>query len=184
MAEPTPEAAPEAAPAPAKKKSKLLIIIIAAVVVLGAAGGGAYFFLGKGDAEAQTADAAPDAKGKDKAAKGKKAKEPKAPAVYVKFDPPFVVNFEAKGVMRFLQVGVEVMTRDPATAELIKSNAPVLRNDLLMLLGNQSYETISTREGKEQLRGEALKAVAKIITDEGGTAKNVEQLYFTSFVMQ
>lgn len=174
-----PEAAPEAAAAPAKK-SKLLIIIIAAVVLLGAAGGGAYFLLGnKGDAE-MTADARHE-KGKDK---GKKAKEPKAPAVYVKFDPPFVVNFEAKGMMRFLQVSVEVMTRDPATAELIKVNDPVLRNDLLMLLGNQTYETISTREGKELLRGEALKTVAKIVTDEGGIAKNVEQLYFTSFVMQ
>ena len=104
--------------------------------------------------------------------------------MYVAFDPPFVVNFEAKGMMRFLQVSLEVMTRDPVTADLIKQHEPVLRNDLLLLFGNQTYEMISTREGKEELRKEALAAVARIISDEGGDPKHVEQLYFTSFVMQ
>ena len=46
------------------------------------------------------------------------------------------------------------------------------------------YETISTREGKEQLREAALEVVAKIIDEEGGEGEKVEQLYFTSFVMQ
>jgi flagellar FliL protein len=87
-------------------------------------------------------------------------------------------------MMRFLQVSVEVLTRDPATAEMIKQHDPMLRNDLLMLLGNQTFEKISTREGKEELRKEALAIVAKVIESEGGDAKTVEQLYFTSFVMQ
>jgi flagellar protein FliL len=110
--------------------------------------------------------------------------KPKAPALYVEFEPPFVVNFEAKGVMRFLQVSVQVMTRDAETAELVKQHDPKLRNDLLLLFGSQTYETISTLEGKEHLRNEALQTVAKVIDDEGGEGKTVEQLYFTSFVMQ
>ena len=176
MADATPAAAAEAAAAPPKKSKLLVIIVVAALVVVGAAGGGFYFFNRGGDQQAA------DAKGKGK--KEHKEAVPKGPAMYVKFDPPFVVNFEAKGVMRFLQVSVEVMTRDPATADLIKLHDPMLRNDLLMLLGNQTYDTIGTREGKERLRNEALQAVAKVIASEGGTAKNVEQLYFTSFVMQ
>jgi flagellar FliL protein len=114
----------------------------------------------------------------------KKKEEHKLPAAYLKFDPPFVVNFENRGMMRFLQVSVEVMTRDATTAELIRLHDPKLRNDLLMLLGSQTYETISTREGKEKLRGEALKVVHDVITAEGGKPEQVEQLYFTSFVMQ
>lgn len=181
MADAPPAAAAEAQPAP--KKSKLLLIIIACVVVIAAAGGGFYFFSHGEEAE-QSVDAKDKDKGKSKSKKAKHDAEPKAPAVYVKFEPPFVVNFEAKGAMRFLQVSVEVMTRDPATAELIKQNDPMLRNNLLLLLGNQTYDTISTREGKEHLRGEALQEVAKVIASEGGSGKNVEQLYFTSFVMQ
>jgi flagellar FliL protein len=201
-----PAAAPEAAakdgekaPAAAKggSKKKLLIIIAAAVLVLGGAGGGAFFFMNKGHADEEvTADAdegdaeehdAKDAKkAKSKSKKDKKAKkaEPKAPALYVKYEPPFVVNFEAKGVMRFLQISMEVMTRDAPTSEVIKLHEPKIRNNMLMLLGSQTYDTLSSMEGKEGLRKQALETIAKVVEDEGGEGKKVEDIYFTSFVMQ
>ena len=162
------EAVAEAPVAP--KKSPLMMIVIA-LVALAAGGGGAYFFATKGDKAAQE-------EGADK------KDEVKLPAQYVKLDPPFVVNFEAKGLMRFLQVTVEVMTRDAATIDLINKNDPMIRNDLIMLFGSQTYENISSREGKEKLRADALKVVADVITAEGGKGDKVEQLYFTSFVMQ
>jgi flagellar FliL protein len=64
------------------------------------------------------------------------------------------------------------------------ANDPVVRNDLLLLLGNQHYETIATREGKEKLRAQALGAVRKVVTNAGGKADKIEAVYFTSFVMQ
>jgi flagellar FliL protein len=202
-----PAAAPEAAAkdgdkAPATKggsKKKLLIIIAAAVLVLGGAGGGAFFFMNKDHDEEVTADAdegeeaeaeehdAKDAKkAKSKSKKDKKGKkaEPKAPALYVKYEPPFVVNFEAKGVMRFLQISMEVMTRDAPTSEVIKLHEPKIRNNMLMLLGSQTYDTLSSMEGKEGLRKQALETIAKVVEEEGGEGKQVEDLYFTSFVMQ
>lgn len=184
------EATEAAEPVQKKSSKKLLIMIAAAVLVLGAGGAAAYFFLGGEDEEAVAEEAATAKDGKGKAgakAKGKekgKEQKPKLPAQYVKLDPPFVTNFESKGMVRFLQITVEVMTRDPATIELIKLHDPMIRNDLLLLLSNQQYEVISSREGKEQLRTQALETVAKVISTEGGDGKNVEQLYFTSFVMQ
>jgi flagellar FliL protein len=199
-------AAPEAAakdkdkekePAPAKggSKKKLLIIIAAAVLVLGGGGAGAFFFLNKGHADEEvTADAgegqhadAKDAKkdkGKGKKDKKGKAAEPKLPAIYVEFEPPFVVNFDAKGVMRFLQVSIQVMTRDHETSEMVKLHEPKIRNNMLLLLGAQTQETISTTAGKEGLRKQALETIAKVVDEEGGEGKKVEDLYFTSFVMQ
>lgn len=165
-------AAPANADAP-KKKGKLPLIIIAAVVACAAVGGGAFFFMSGKQPEGAKAGEKSEAHA-----------EAKAPAVYVKLDPPFVVNFEAKGLMRFLQITLEIMTRDPATADKIKEHDPIIRNDLLLLFGNQTYEAISTREGKEKLRSEAKDTVAKIIEREGGDAKKVEDLFFTSFVMQ
>jgi flagellar FliL protein len=185
------EAATESAEPVAKKSSKKLILIVAAaVLVLGGGGAAAYFMLGNSDEPvAEEGPPAKDGKAKAKTAKekGKKDKKdekPKAPAQYVKLDPPFVTNFESKGLVRFLQISVEVMTRDPATAELLKMHDPMIRNDLLLLLSNQQYEVISSREGKEKLRTEALQTVAKVIDLEGGDGKHVEQLFFTSFVMQ
>jgi flagellar FliL protein len=197
-------AAPEAAArdgekqasAPAKGGKKTLLIIIAtAVVALGAGGGGVWFFLNKGHADEEvTADTdegehadAKDAKkqkGKSKKDKKGKAAEPKLPAIYVEFEPPFVVNFDAKGVMRFLQVNIQVMTRDHETSEMVKLHEPKIRNNMLLLLGSQTQDSISTTEGKESLRKQALETIAKIVDDEGGEGRKVEDLYFTSFVMQ
>jgi flagellar FliL protein len=203
-----PAAAPEAAakdgekaPAAAKGgKKKLLIIIAAAVLVLGGAGGGAFFFMNNDqadeevtadadegeEAEAEENDAKDSKKAKSKSKKDKKGKkaEVKAPALYVKYEPPFVVNFDAKGVMRFLQISMEVMTRDAPTSEVIKLHEPKIRNNMLMLLGSQTYDTLSSMEGKEGLRKQALETIAKVVEDEGGEGKKVEDIYFTSFVMQ
>ncbi len=154
----------------AKPKSKLPLIIIGAVVLLGGGAGGAWFMLqGKQGGEA-AAEHPP---------------EPvRLPAVYVPLDPPFVLNFEAGSGARFLQVAAQLMTRDPAVAELAKVHMPAIRNDLLLLLGNQQVDVVATREGKEALRLQALDAVRKIIAAEGGKADAIEALYFTSFVMQ
>ena len=196
-------AAPEAAAKDGEKaaakggKSKLLIIIAAAVLLLGGGGAGAYFFMHQSADDEVTADSdegehADDAKetkkekGKAKGKKDKKGKaaEPKLPAIYVEFQPPFVVNFDAKGVMRFLQVSMQVMTRDHDTSELIKLHDPKIRNNMLLLLGSQTLDTISTMEAKEELRKKALEIIAKVVDEEGGEAKKVEDIYFTSFVMQ
>jgi flagellar protein FliL len=160
--------AADAAAAPPKSK-KWLIIGIAAAVVLAGGGAGAWFFMGHGNKPAKEAE---------------KPKEPAAPAQYVALDPPFVVNFEGDGAVRFLSVTVQIMTRNAETVEQLKSNDPIVRNDLLMLLSNQKYAEVSTREGKERLRGEALKAIRHVVETSGGKPEHVEQVLFTSFVMQ
>jgi flagellar FliL protein len=106
------------------------------------------------------------------------------PPRYVNLDPPFVVNFEAESTVRFLQVTVGVMTRDAHTEQIIKDNDPRLRNDLLLILGNQTYDSVASREGKEALRTKSLEAVRSIVKDMQGEPAKVEALYFTSFVMQ
>ena len=149
----------------APPKSKKLIFIILAVVLLGG-GGGAWFFL-KGGHKAEA-----------------KVEAPVLPPIYVNLDPPFVVNFEAESMVRFLQITVSLMTRDLHTEEVLKKNDPRIRNDLLMLLGNQQYDAISTREGKEKLQAASLEAVRTVVKSAGGEPEKVEALYFTAFVMQ
>ncbi len=149
----------------APPKSKKLLFIILAVVLL-AGGGGAWFFL-KGGSKADA-----------------KTEAPVLPPIYVNLDPPFVVNFEAESMVRFLQVTVSVMTRDAHTEEVLKKNDPRIRNDLLLLLGNQQYETIATREGKESLQARSLESVRSVVKSAGGESEKVEALYFTAFVMQ
>jgi flagellar FliL protein len=156
-----------AAEAPKGKKKTLIIVLSLAVVLLAGGGVGAYFAFAPQDKKPAVAK-----------------KEPVLPPLYMALDPPFVVNFEAEQQVRFLQITEQLMSRDPTTIELLKSNDPVVRNDLLLLFTGQKYTFISTREGKEALRQQTLAAVRKIVGNAGGKSEKVEAVYFTSFVMQ
>jgi flagellar FliL protein len=166
MADPNPQEA--AAPA---KKRRLPLIAAIAVLVLGGGGAAAWWFLGRGAGHEAGADGAAPA-------------TPAAEPIYAAIDPPFVVNFQASGHVRFLQIAVQAMSRDPATIELLKRHDPVIRNALLLLFAGRSYESLATREGKEALRRSALEELRKIVTEHGGDGATLEDVYFTSFVMQ
>jgi flagellar protein FliL len=167
------EAADKTAAANGKGRGKLFLIIVigAAVVLLGAGVGTAWWLSSAKHPPAAAAAAA-------------KSEPPAGPPLFLGLDPPFVVNFDAEQTVRFLQIAVQLETRDPATIELLKSNDPVVRNDLLLLFSNQKYAQLSSREGKEALRNQALESLRKVLAGAGGHPERLEAVYFTSFVMQ
>ena len=103
-------------------------------------------------------------------------------AIYYAIDPPLVVNFEDGSVVRFLQITMEVMARDPKAIEAVQKNIPLIRNNLLLLMSNRNYQTMMSRDGKEKLRMEALAEVRAVQKKEGGP--DIDDLLFTSFVVQ
>jgi flagellar FliL protein len=174
MAEPAKrESAAGAAPKP-KKGSKLPWILIA-VAVLGVGGAGAWWTLkptkhADADTDATAGTAAPAA--------------PKAAPIYYKFDPAFVVNFGGEGSARYFQVTVEAMSRNQPVLDILKNNEPAVRNDLVLLYSGQDSATLLSVAGKEKLRAATLAAVRKVLDEEGADGKLIEQVYFTSFVIQ
>ncbi len=163
-----------------KPRSKLFIIITGVVLLLCVSAAATVMLTGilSGEQEDDVADQT----GSDKKA-GKKQKQAKAPLNYVPMDPPFVVNFAADTDIQFLQITVEVGTRNPEVVDLVKEHRPAIRNSLVMLFGNQDPDTLNTREGKETLRNQTLAEIQKVMTEETGDA-GVDSVFFTSFVMQ
>ncbi len=97
----------------------------------------------------------------------------------------FVVNLKAEGRrMHFMQVSVQVMTRDDKVAKAIEDNMPPVRDALLMLLAHQSRETMSHVEGRERIRREAQGAIQQVLADVAGIEEGVNAVYFTDFVVQ
>jgi flagellar FliL protein len=111
------------------------------------------------------------------------AEHEQKPAVYFAFDPPLIVNFDDSQAVRFLQLQIEVLARDPKVVEAVKLHSPAIRNNLLMLMNGRDYKSLMNREGKEALRQECLKEVQRILAKETGKP-GIEDLYFTSFVVQ
>lgn len=153
---------PSAETAPAKKSGMLKWIVIALVVAI-AGGGGAAFMLLRHDAPASA--------------------KPLGPAQYIALDPAFVVNLADAGSTRFLQVDVQLQTRDADTAAAIKLHAPIIRNKLLLLFGQQTSSQLTGRGGKEKLQAQALAEVKSTLKAQHA-ADQVDALLFTSIVIQ
>jgi len=154
----------------AKPRRPLLITAAIAVLAAGAAAGGMWYF--NKPAHDETAVAAP-----------KKVETP-APAQYFPLDPAFVVNLNGPvDGPRYLQVEVQLMTRDPAALEAIKTHAPAIRASLLMLFSQVEAAQIADVAGKQKLQADALAAVRKVLRAETGK-DGADDLLFTSFVTQ
>ena len=166
--------AEEASAAPAKSGSpmKLVIVMIVGAILLVAVSMGGVFFLMKSMGMAGGG------------AGGGNVKDDSAPAIYHALEPAFVVNFKERGRSRFLQVEVQVMSRDKQMIDELDKHTPVIRNNLLLLFSGQTAETLHSSEGKEQLRQNALAELNKILEAETGQVEAIEALYFTSFVTQ
>jgi len=101
---------------------------------------------------------------------------------YFAIDPPLVVNFEDGSAVRFLQITAEVMAKDPKSIDGIKANLPLVRNNLLLVIGNRDFQSLMTRDGKEKLRSDALAELRSIAKKE--SLPEPDDLLFTSFVVQ
>jgi len=151
-----------------KKKGKGGLVLIAALGVLVAGGAGGYVLMKGGHGKAG-ADAAGVAKSK--------------PAVYLQLDPAFVVNFQDDTALRFLQVGVNVMSHDPEAIAAAKEADPEIRNALLMLFSAQDIKSLSDVKGKQKLQAAALGEIQRVLKEKIGRP-GVDAVYFTSFIMQ
>jgi len=163
-----------------KPKSKMMLIIIIVVLLLGISGGATVFLTGMLDSDEAAAAAEGEAGAADSEAK---AARTRAPLSYFPLDPPFVVNFSASSDVRFLQVTIELGTRNADVIPMLKEHKPAIRNALVMLFSSQDPVELDTREGKEKLLAKALEEVQKVLKEETGDP-GVESAFFTSFVMQ
>jgi len=145
---------------------RVILIVVAALLTGGVAGGVLYFVLGS------------DGAGVDEA-----AAETKRPMIYRALEPELLGNIDGPGRIRFVQVGVVLAVRDPKVIEAVDRFNPVIRNDLILLLSDKTYEQLNSAEGKEATRQQMLETIRNVLERNTGDP-GVESLYFTSFVMQ
>lgn len=105
--------------------------------------------------------------------------------IYYTLGPSFVSNYDGAGRLKYLKTDIAVRI-DPGTAPLLSTHLPYIRNRLVVLLAAQLEENITSTQGKETLRVQALNEVKNALDYlvGPGTGERVRNLYFTSFVVQ
>jgi flagellar FliL protein len=103
---------------------------------------------------------------------------------YLELKPAIIANFGGVGPIHFLKAEIALRVGKKADASItVQHHIPHIRHTLVMLLSRQTDETLSTMQGKEQIRQEALAAVQKVIQDEEGQPI-VEDLLFNNLIIQ
>ncbi len=153
-----------AAEASTKSKSMLPMLAIVGIAVA-ASVGATMFFLG-GEPEVVVV-----------------AEEPsQQKALYHNLRPPFIVNYLDGNKPRYLQVDITLMSRDPAVVDDVISHAPLIRSQLVNLLGDQSFGDLQTHDGKLLLRELIGEEVNTVLNNNG--SGDIEKVLITNFVMQ
>jgi len=103
---------------------------------------------------------------------------------YVELSPSFVTNYDGGGRLRYLKVDVSVRTARPGD-EVLRRHMPYVRSRLVELFSGQLEENLTSTEGKEKLRQDALALIREAIDlVQGNGSENILDLFFTSYVIQ
>jgi flagellar FliL protein len=115
------------------------------------------------------------------------ADEPVAPptAVYYAIEEPFTINFlnQSNQKVRYLQIKVTLMAHDQDIIDQAELNLPMLQDALRTLFSEQSFDSVSSVEGRKALQAKSLETIKAILKSETGK-DNLDAVYFTSFILQ
>ena len=149
------------------------MVMIAAVLVLLLAGGAAWYFL-----VYKKAEAARQAEASKAAAIAKTVPEEAqiGPMVEIK---EFVVNIIGQDVSHYVKASMSLELDREATLDEVNKRMPQIRDAILLLIGNKTYEELQDIQGKNQVKAEVKSKINSFL--KTGKVNNV---YLTDFVVQ
>ena len=172
---------------PPSKLSRLKLILIATMVLLllGAGGGVTWYLLSDPEAPeeeaavAKSSEAKPAAKDMEKKADKVQARKP---STFLNLET-LTVNLQSDAGDRILQTTIVLELSDEKSLEAIKTQMPVIRSRLLLLLSSKNAAELNTPRGKEKLAAEIMdetrRHFAPISPEQG-----LLDVHFNSFVIQ
>ncbi|CAN2039383.1 flagellar FliL protein [Candidatus Magnetomoraceae bacterium gMMP-15] len=92
---------------------------------------------------------------------------------------PFIVNLRGTGLKRYLKATIELEVDSDALKKELKTRTPQIRDAIVFVLTNKTYEDITTNEGKLQLKHELTARINNSLSN--GV---IRMLYFTDFIVQ
>lgn len=164
----------ESEAAPAKKGKLKLIIMLVVVVILAVVLSvvGTLWFLGGG---------LPGI-GDDGEEAAETAEETFVPSSYHQINKAIVTTVQAQGRQRYAQAYLALESTDLQALEAAKLHMPLIRSQLVTVLGSSDFNDLQTPEGRSGLADRMLTTVNQILEQEGEPA--IKRVLFRNFVVQ
>ncbi len=153
-------------------KKKLFIIVgIVTLVLLIGGGVGAYFFLKKETPSPEELDpglAVPDPEIEQSSTTG--------PMVNIE---EFIVNIISGEGNHYVKASFTFELTNELVSDEVTQRMPQIRDSILLLIGNKTYEELQDLQGKRQLKSELTSKINSFLM-----SGKVKSIYFTNFVVQ
>jgi len=161
------------------KKSPVLLIVIVVVAVLLIVAIALFAFLVTGSDDEAQGGAAQSGQKQSMQREGS-ARNPDMANIGMMIEmDDFTVNLLNENGKRYLRTKINLELDSENLQPEIEKKVPVLRDIILQILASKQVEEITTKDGKERLKDELVKAINRALID--GQIKNI---YFSSFVIQ
>ncbi len=93
--------------------------------------------------------------------------------------PPLMINLADTGTSRYLNIGIDIEVSSEEAAKLVEHHVARIRDAIIILLSGKTYQSLSTANGKFQVKNEIASRINQILN-----GPRVMQVYFTDFVVK
>ena len=153
-------------------KKKLIIIVAAVLLIVFAGAGAAYFFYFKKN----TVQEKPTDPGMQVPVPQLNNKTEIGPMVDI---DEFIVNIISAENNHYVKAAITLELTNEAVKEEVGKRMPQVRDSILLLVGNKTYDELQDLQGKKQLKAELASKLNSIL--QYGSVKSI---FFTDFVVQ
>lgn len=178
MAEEAKESAAAASPTPSSGggKQNILLVVLAVVNMLVVGGVGFMIYKGK---QAEKAKPTVDhvVQGEHQTTEHEKEEAKKITSKPIVPLETFIVNLAGSKGRRVAKVNIELEVSKLDVKNEIEGRQAQVRDIIIMILSSKTYEYVSTKEGKNQLRDE-IKDTVNAFLSKG----KIESVFFTEFI--
>lgn len=165
----------DAEKATGKVSKKIIIIAVVVILILASTAVALFFVLGTDKSD--TANTANTANNSAAVA------TVEGPIQYHTLGQSFVVNFVTQTRQHYVKLSIDVVTRNPEVISALEHHAPMVRSEVLRIVGEKGFNSLRSIESKLALQQELKEHLAKILKQEADV-EGLHAVIFTEFVMQ
>jgi len=101
---------------------------------------------------------------------------------YFGFEPEIITNYVAvKKKMGYVRLTVELMIDNSANYEIVEHHAPLLRDAIINIIGQQPESKIKSINGRHEIQRECEEQIKALLKKETGSSL-IKKLLFTQWL--